>query len=143
MGAREAARKVNLVLADSSFWIALRNTKDVNHGLAKLLAKTLLNERARLVVTPLIFAEVHARLSRARALREQVVRDIWENPIVHMEQVSPADQRGALELLRQNHDKDYPFCDATSFVVMARLAIGRALSFDDHFRQYGKFVVLP
>lgn len=133
---------MNLVLADSSFWIALRNTRDVNHDTARHLARRLLQERARLVVTPLIFAEVHARLSRARALREQVVRDIWENPVIHMEQVGPADQRDALELLRQHADKDYAFCDATSFVVMARLAIPRALSFDDHFRQFGQFLVL-
>jgi hypothetical protein len=40
-------------------------------------------------------------------------------------------------------DKTYSLCDALSFAVMERLKISRAASFDAHFRQYGKFVVLP
>jgi predicted nucleic acid-binding protein len=39
-------------------------------------------------------------------------------------------------------DKDWSLCDAISFVVMDARRIGTAFSFDRHFRQYGKLVVL-
>ncbi|MEA3211812.1 MAG: hypothetical protein QOE70_4869 [Chthoniobacter sp.] len=133
---------VNRVLADSSFWVALRVSRDVNHEAARILAARLLRERTRLVVTPLIFAEVHARCCRSVPLREQVIRDIWENPVIEVEHLEPPDYQRAVELLRAQQDKDYPFCDATSFVLMQRLEITRAASYDDHFRQFGRFEVL-
>jgi len=131
------------IFADSSFWVALRQSRDINHGAARALASQLLRERTRLVVTPLIFAEVHARCCRSLPLRNQVIRDFWENPVVEIEHLEPEDYRQALDLLRTYRDKDYPFCDATSFVLMERLSIHRALSFDDHFKQIGRFEVLP
>jgi len=130
------------VLADSSFWIALRNERDVEHLRAKALVRKVLGERNRLLVTPLIFAEVHATFSRSKILRNSVIKDFWHNPTVIMETLTPQDYREALDLLELYRDKDFPFCDATSFVVMERLSIKRALSFDRHFQQYGGFEVL-
>lgn len=129
-------------LADSSFWVALRGNRDVNHEPARAIAARMLRERVRLVVTPLIFAEVHARFSRTPALRERVIRDFWNNPVVMMEHLEPVDYDQSLKLLKTHVDKDYPFCDVSSFVLMERLGISHALSFDDHFRQYGRFTVL-
>jgi predicted nucleic acid-binding protein len=47
-----------------------------------------------------------------------------------------------VKLLRENQDKTYSFCDAVSFVVIKRLHLRRAASYDDHFRQFGGFEVL-
>jgi predicted nucleic acid-binding protein len=60
--------------------------------------------------------------------------------VVH---VTRDDHRRAVELIRAHQDKSYSLCDAVSFVVMEPLRIRRAASFDQHFRQYGKFEVLP
>lgn len=40
-------------------------------------------------------------------------------------------------------DKDFSFADAISFVVMERLGITRAFTFDRHFEQYGFTVLTP
>lgn len=130
------------VLADSTFWIALRNEKDKEHERAKILVRRVLNERNRLIVTPLIFAEVHATFSRSLILRDVVIKDFWQNPTVTMEDLTHQDYREALDLLGRYRDKSFPFCDATSFILMERLHIKRALSFDFHFQQYGGFEVL-
>ena len=141
MGA-DPRRKMNAVLADASFWMGLRHPRDQYHERAKRIARDLLSQKVTLVVTPLIFAEVHATFSRIPLLRERVIRDCWENPAVHIEDVSHADQLDAIELLRTYSDKEYSFCDACSFVVMERMGLRRAATFDGHFRQMGKFDVI-
>jgi predicted nucleic acid-binding protein len=132
----------NPVFADASFWIALRDPKDQFHAQSARLARCLLQTRSLFFLTPLVFAEVHAQFSRARRTRAQVIRDCWDNPAVRIEQPTPADQEEAIEILRQQEDKSYSFCDAVSFAVMMRLGIRRVVTFDAHFRQYGKFEII-
>jgi uncharacterized protein len=57
--------------------------------------------------------------------------------------VTEDDHRAARTIVDRYWDKDFSLCDALSFVVMERLRITLAASFDKHFRQYGRFVVLP
>lgn len=40
-------------------------------------------------------------------------------------------------------DKDFSFCDCTSFVVMKRYQFTQAFAFDDHFRQSGFVELRP
>jgi predicted nucleic acid-binding protein len=133
---------MKLVFADASFWIGLRDLRDQFHASSVQVAKKLLQDRVRLLITPLVFAEVHAQFCRGAKSRAQVIRDCWENPVVRMEQASPLDQEQALEILRAHGDKTYSFCDAVSFAVMLRLGIRDVVTFDDHFRQFGQFTVI-
>jgi predicted nucleic acid-binding protein len=130
------------VLADAAFWIARRNQRDENHEAAIAITQRLLRERVRLVVTPLIFAEAHAYFSRAAILRERFIADCWKNPIVRMEQPSYEDQQNAIDILLAHKDKTFSFCDAVSFAIMRRLRVSTAVTFDDHFRQFGAFEVI-
>lgn len=133
---------MNVIFTDAGFWIGLRDPQDVYHGIALGTARRLVSERCRIITTAFVFAEVYARFSRMRVIRQQIVRDIWENPLVQIEQPTFQDQQSALTLLRQHADKSFSFTDALSFVVMNRLNVMKAISFDDHFKQYGKFEVI-
>lgn len=133
---------MNHVFTDASFWIGLRDTKDQFHRDAAKVAQHLIEQRLHLVLTPFVFAEVHAQFSRARRTSAQVIRDCWENPVVKMEHPSLGDQEQGIEILRSNRDKSYSFCDAVSFAVMLRLRITRVVTFDQHFHQFGQFVVI-
>jgi predicted nucleic acid-binding protein len=133
---------VNLVFADAGYWVGLRSRTDANHVAAVNIAQLLVRQRTRIVVTPFVFAEVYAIFSRRPAVREQLVRDVWENPIVEIEQPTVEDQENALALLKRHADKSFSFTDALSFVVMTRLDVSKAVSFDEHFRQYGQFEII-
>lgn len=133
---------MNQVFTDASFWIGLRNPRDQHYAASAQLARWLLEKRFHLMVTPLVFAEVHAQFSRARKTKAQVLRDCWNNPIVRMEHPTPADYEQALEILRACEDKSYSFCDAVSFAVMLRLRIQQVVTFDHHFQQFGEFTVI-
>ena len=130
------------VFLDSSFWIAFRDARQTHHAQARDCLAALFRERTHFVSTPFVFAEIHATFARSPAVREKIIADFWENPLLHVAEVTDADHRAAIQLLRQHTDKSYPFCDAISFVVMRRLGVQRVAAFDDHFRQVGGFEVM-
>jgi len=133
---------MNPVFVDASFWIALRSRDEPEHEAARELARRLAAERQPLVTTDLVFAEIHAYFSRWRKLREQVISDFWDSGLFQFRDTTYADKEAAIRVLRANQDKTYSFCDAVSFVVIQRLHLRRAASYDDHFRQHGGFEVL-
>jgi predicted nucleic acid-binding protein len=130
------------VFADSSFWIALRDKREQNHAIAKSLASEMLEAKTTFVITVMIFAETHAYFSRELVLRERIIRDFWENPVIQIVPISHQDQSEAIAILRQHKDKRYSLCDAISFAIIRRLQLIQALSFDSHFDQFGEFNVL-
>jgi len=125
------------VLLDASFWIALRDAREPWHSRARQATERLLRSRTRMVFTSFILAETHAYFSRSPALRQQILDDAEKNPTLRWEPVLLSDETDAVALLRQQRDKEYSLCDAISFVLMQRLGIRRAASFDHHFRQVG------
>ena len=130
------------VFIDASFWIALRDLREPWHERARNATRQLLMDRTQLVFTSLVFAEVHAHFTRSPRTRLQVMHDAQENRAMKWEPVSPSEELEAMDLLRQHNDKQYSFCDAVSFVVMRRLGLQRAASFDKHFRQLGEFEII-
>ena len=131
------------VLLDASFWIALRDAREPWHSQARCAAEDLLRDHTRLVFTSFILAETHAYFSRSAAMRNQILDDAEKNPALLWEPVLRSDEVSALALLRQHRDKEYSLCDAISFVVMRRLGIRHAAAFDNHFRQFGGFQIIP
>jgi len=131
-----------MILIDSSFWIALRDRRDLNHERANELVREILGSRWPIVITDFIFAETHAYFVRSVILRKQVMRDLLDNPVVRSESVEPEDRQAALEFLGSYDDKAWAYCDALSFAVIERLGIKVAASFDHHFDQPGTFEVL-
>ena len=130
------------IFADSSFWIALRDKREQYHSIAKTLAAEMLQAKTTFVITVMIFAETHAYFSRELVLRERIIRDFWENPVIQIEPISHQDQVEAISILRQHKDKRYSLCDAISFAIIRRLHVTQALSFDAHFEQFGEFNVI-
>ena len=129
------------VFLDASFWIARRDDREARHRDAVAILKKLVQRRYTFVSSTLVFAEIHARFSRYPVLREVVIRDFWQNPLVQLENPSHADHQAAIEICREYRDKEFSFCDAVSFVLMRRLKIDEVAALDDHFQQFGVFKV--
>lgn len=133
----------NSVFLDASFWINFRDEETLPHPLARQIVVNLFRQKVPMVTTLPIICEIHAYFTRSPGARETVLKDLCENPILAVEDVSLQDQKEALNILRKHRDKDYSLCDALSFVIMRRLRVKRVLSFDTHFRQFGEFEVIP
>ena len=89
-----------------------------------------------------IFCEIHARFARQETRRQIIISDFWHNPLVQLEPLIDDDYQEALAILDRQTDKNYPFCDVLSFVVMRRLKIKQVATFDEHFRQFGEFEIV-
>ena len=138
-----------MIFVDTGVFYARLDEDDDNHQPAEAFFRgPALSEP--LVTSTAVVYETHAlllRMSRtlpadkafSPALRflHQVDRMA---KVVH---VTEADHLQGRAILEQHRDKDYSFCDAISFAIMERLKIKRAAAFDRHFRQYGRFEVLP
>jgi len=131
-------------LVDTSGFYALTDPRDDHHEDGLATQQHLIAQRYRLFTTNFIVAETHAlllnRLGYHVALR--ALEDI-DRSTTRILRVTATDERRAREILVQYDDKAFSLTDATSFVVMERLGIPRAFTFDRNFRQYGFPPLVP
>ena len=146
---RQQSRTLRAVFGDTSAFFALAAQTDRHHLEAQALLERITAERFLLYTTNFILAETHALLlhrlkpsggepyARITALRtvERLYRSTLETgTLVH---VTPEDEEQAFAVLARFGDKDFTFTDATSFVIMTRLGISLAFSFDADFVRAG------
>lgn len=123
------------VFIDTSAIVAAMNKMDNHHQPAKEVFLKLAAQRSSLIITNYIRSETHSLLIN-RASREIALKFLDEKSWT-IEWISPADEQKAIQLIRQYSDKSFSLTDATSFVIMERLEINTAVTFDQHFAQYG------
>jgi len=130
------------IFVDTGAWYALLDKSDANHNAAVKLKDSLVHP---LVTSNYIVDEV-ITLSRNRLGYEVAVeigQKLWDESIANLIRVIPQDEKKAWEIFVTYHDKTFSFTDCTSFALMERIGITEAFAFDEHFTQYGRFIVLP
>jgi len=131
------------VFVDTSGFYAALNYRDAQHVSAAALFNRARAEQWQLFTTNFVVAETHAlilaRLSRDRAWEFLQAIMSGSTNVIRTEE---GDERMAREIIERYSDKGFSYCDAISFAVMERLEISEAIAFDEHFQQYGQFVVL-
>jgi len=129
------------IFVDTGAWYAYINAKDPDHFKVREFLDSF---EEKLVTSSYIFDEiitlVLARLGHEKAVK---VGEVLLNPkVVELVRVGAADEWSAWQLFQQRSDKMYSFTDCTSFVLMRRLKLAKALALDEHFMQEG-FEVVP
>ena len=130
---------MKLVFADTYYYLALVNPRDVGHARAVAYA-TLAT--GRMVVTDWVITELADGLCAAlnRPLFSRLLNIIrgGSTTVIHFD--AGLMDRG-LALFAERHDKEWSLTDCVSFVVMQEQGIREALTADHHFEQAG-FVAL-
>lgn len=137
-----------MILVDTGVFYAQLAEDDTNHLIALAFFRDVTEP---LVTTKYVVFEAHGLMQRISNVRPAIdmrpaalrFLDSIEGGLARVLDVTDADHVAARAIVERHRDKTYSLCDALSFAVMERLKISRAASFDAHFRQYGKFVVLP
>ncbi|MSR60650.1 MAG: PIN domain-containing protein [Planctomycetaceae bacterium] len=131
-----------MIFVDTGAWFAAFEPNDPDHADADAW---LTANGEHLVTTDYILDELLAllkiRVEFARALR--LGNALRDGSVSLLEWVTPADFDAAWEVFSTFRDKGWSFTDCTSRVVMQRLSVGTAFSFDTHFRQFGDVAVVP
>lgn len=137
-------RRGRRVFVDTSAYLALLARNDQYHQQAAEIFQGLLRERAPQFTTNTVVIEAHALIlstlgiGPGQAFLRSIV--VGGTTIVRFR---ASDEEQAREIIYQYDDKDFSMTDAVSFVVMERLQITRAFTFDRHFAQYGFTVLSP
>ena len=132
-------------LTDTTAFFALMYPRESHHVESEAIARRLHAERWQLFTTNFIRAETHALvLNRlGHQMADRALHQIGQGSPTTIVRVTEQDEVHALALIAKYQDKDFTLTDATSFVVVERLGITHAFTFDDDFRQYGWLVLQP
>jgi predicted nucleic acid-binding protein len=126
---------------DSSAYLALLDADDEHHQDADATLRRLVAGRYRQFTTNVLLIESHAlilsTLGRDAAARFLLAMQHSATTIVR---TRASDETRAQALILRHSDKNYSFADAISFVVMERLGIRWAFTFDHHFAQHGLLI---
>jgi predicted nucleic acid-binding protein len=133
---------VAYTFVDTSAWYALLDTSDANHHAAVKFKDSLAHP---LVTSNYVVDEV-ITLVRNRLgymVAVEIGQKLWDESIANLIRVMPRDERKAWGVFVQYRDKNFSFTDCTSFALMERIGLTEVFAFDEHFKQYGSFIVLP
>ena len=126
---------------DTSAWFAYANRHDPDHT---RICSALRTFQGRLITSNFIFDETVTlclyRLGYQVAARVGEV--LLDQAVVDLVRITPEDEQRAWALWLARPDKTYSYTDCTSFVVMRRLGLQRAVAIDIDFQREG-FLLLP
>jgi predicted nucleic acid-binding protein len=131
-----------MIFVDSGAWLASLVRTDPDHDNA---TRWLDANRSTLMTSDYVVDET-LTLMRARGCEaEALICGDWffDSQRIPIVRVTDDDCVQAWQLFRDYRDKRWSFTDCTSKVVMQRLGITTAISFDHHFRQFGDISVVP
>ena len=130
------------IFVDTSAWYALLDKTDSDHVSAVEFNKSLNHSKVTTnYVADEIITLTKARLGYRNAV--EIGKKLWNETIATLIRVTPSDEKKAMEIFVNYHDKGFSFTDCTSFAVMERFGIIEAFAFDEHFDQYDNVIRLP
>jgi predicted nucleic acid-binding protein len=129
---------------DTSYLIAVEITDDQYHNAASAHWRSLLESSRRLVTSSYVLVEVvtllNNRGSHSKAV--ELGNNLLSSRLFNVVHVNEELFYEAWRYFQKYKDKRYSLTDCVSFVVMNKLGIVEALTFDKHFAQAG-FRTLP
>jgi predicted nucleic acid-binding protein len=129
---------------DTSYLIAVESADDQHHKTAYAHWANLLKSPRRLVTSSYVLAEVVTLLNNRRSHSKAVElgNNLLSSRLFNVVHVNEELFYAAWRYFQKHKDKRYSMTDCVSFLLMKKLGITEALTFDRHFVQAG-FVRLP
>jgi predicted nucleic acid-binding protein len=130
------------ILADTSAWYALFDEDDKHHERANIF---YVRNLFPFVTTNFIIDETLTLVKKRLGHRQAVEagKNLINQESSSLITITPEDESTAWRIFQRYDDKGFSFTDCTTFAVMERLKIPSVFTFDEHFKQYGKFKCLP
>jgi predicted nucleic acid-binding protein len=134
---------MKLYFADTWYFVALLNRRDVSYRAAARLERSLRDDH--LVTHDGVLTELlNFHCEYGAAVRTNVgryVRDVMDDPGVTVYECSRSLFLAGLSLYERRRDKEYSLVDCLSMHVMQAHGITHVLTNDHHFRQEGFTVI--
>ena len=110
------------IFVDTGAWVALADSDDAYHHIAKGIYPALLKRYKTLFTTNLVIAETYILLLKALGYKGalEFLENINASPRIAKLYSTDDIENEALTILRKYHDHGLSYTDAVSFVVMKR-----------------------
>ncbi|QSJ17642.1 type II toxin-antitoxin system VapC family toxin [Nostoc sp. UHCC 0702] len=131
-----------MIFVDTSAWFASIVPSDTDHQAATLWV----NQNTQpLITTDYIVDETLTLLrSRGESLRAISLGEaFFSGVLTTIYYLTEEDIRETWQIFRQFSDKNWSFTDCSSRVIMNKLHLTQAFTFDHHFRQFGFVNIVP
>ncbi|NDJ23671.1 PIN domain-containing protein [Nostoc sp. B(2019)] len=131
-----------MIFVDTSAWFASIVPSDTEHQ----AASSWVNQNIKpLLTTDYIIDETLTLLRiRGETLRAISLGEaFFSDNLTTIYYLTEEDIRQTWQVFRQFSDKNWSFTDCASRVVMTKLDLTQAFTFDHHFRQFGFVNVVP
>lgn len=124
------------VFLDTSYILALINTKDEYHSVALRIANEISDP---IITTEAVLTEIGNALAKPqwRQLAVDTLDDLISDPEVEIITISTRLFSKAMDIYSTRMDKEWGLTDCISFVIMEEKKLIRALTTDHHFEQAG------
>jgi uncharacterized protein len=134
-----------MIFVDTSAFLAIENLRDNYNKKALMLRDTLLKTGKTLVTSDYILDESYTiiRFRAGHRIAVQFGEAVRGSQFLRIEYIAPDLIEKAWELFKTFSDHEFSFTDCTSFILMERLKIKTAFTFDAHFQEYGIFDISP
>jgi predicted nucleic acid-binding protein len=134
-----------MIFIDTAAFLAIENRRDVHHERALAFRDASLGDGRTFVTSDYVLDESYTliRLRAGHAVAVQFGEDVRASRVLRVEHVTPEVVDAAWRVFKAFADKEFSFTDCTSFALMEHLRVSTVFTFDEHFRQYGQFVVRP
>ena len=131
-----------MIFVDTGAWFASVVPSDANHAAA---SEWLSHDPGPLITTDYVVSETLTLLAmrRQRLQAEAFGKAVFSGQLAQLHFLSEGEIRTAWDIFLKYSDKQWSFADCTSKVVIEKLKIDSAFSFDHHFRQFGTVAVVP
>jgi predicted nucleic acid-binding protein len=131
-----------MIFVDTGAWYAIDERTDPDHERAKAV---FLSNRQPFVTSDYVIGELLTLFAvrGQKRLGIQWRKDVLEAGLVQVVRVTEDDFAEALDIYERYVDKAWSFTDCTCYVLIRRLGIESAFSFDHHFQQFGIAAVVP
>ena len=127
------------IFLDTSGLIALSDKKDRNHEAARAYLEDKVHKGARFVLGRNVLVEyidgVTKRIGKKKALEE--LHNILNSKLLVIEPVSKVDWDLAVKYFRKYDDQQIDITDCLNFVLMERLGLDTAMTFNSNFKIHG------
>lgn len=132
------------LFVDTSFFVALLNSRDVYHQPAISLQMRLDKQKIRKVTSEYILVELGDGLSRLqhRPLASRLIHLLQRDPTFTIVPTTSDVFQRAVRLFDNRPDKEWGLTDCASMTIMDEWGLNSVLTADQHFQQAGYQILL-
>jgi predicted nucleic acid-binding protein len=131
-----------MIFVDTGALFAYAVPDDEHHASARQWVR---QNRLTLITTDYVIDELLTLLrARGQYIRAiQIGELLFNGRLASLHYLAEDEVLAAWQVFRTYADKEWSFTDCTSKVVIDKLRLTHAFSFDQHFHQFGTVVVVP